>query len=430
MKAALKEIKASSPPDIMAALALYRPGPLKGGQRDTFVKRHNRQETVTQLHPALTLLLQETYGVILYQEQVLQIAHELGGLNLAEADLLRRAMSHFDPGKQMQTIKEKFIAGAAARHQVEDDLAAHIWDMMAAFAGYGFPKAHAASYAQVAWRSAWCKAHYPAEFIAAVLANHGGYYPQSVYLNEAFRLGLRVRPPHINHAAQHFSVCYPQGEAVLYMGLEQVRGLTNRTQERVLRYRPFHSLSEFLLKADPRREEVEKLIQVGAFEGLGQIPELLRQLSGPVQRPGQLSLFATEEPTQEDWSTEQKVAAQQRLLNASLEAHPLELYANQIAESQAISTLEAALQIGETVQVVGMRQTMHRSRTQRGDWMAFLSLEDLEGMLDVILFPEVYQRCRTALSTTSVPLIFEGVMELNTSTGEPVLRAEKVWRVR
>ncbi len=142
--------------------------------------------------------------MILYQEQVLRIAHELAGFSLAEADLLRRAMSHFDPGKQMQYLQQKFVAEAQARNGVPPETGEQIWEMMAAFAGYGFPKAHAASYAQVSWRSAWCKTHFPGEFMAAVLANWGGYYSQRVYLREARRLGLAVRPPHVNFSGRNF----------------------------------------------------------------------------------------------------------------------------------------------------------------------------------------------------------------------------------
>ncbi len=429
MRATLKEIHAKSPADIMVALALYRPGPMKGGLRDAFVRRHNRQEPVTHLHPALASLLQETYGVILYQEQVLRVAHELAGLSLAEADLLRRAMSHFDPGKQMQTLKEKFMEGAGRTNQVPPELAERIWEMMAAFAGYGFPKAHAASYAMVSWRSAWCKAHHPAEFIAAVLANHGGYYPQSVYLNEARRLRLEVRPPHVNHSRAQFSVSYPKGEAVLYMGLDQVRDLTRSTQAKIMRLRPFHNLREFILKVDPRKEEAESLVQVGAFDGLGSIPDLLRELIEVPRQVGQLALFEAEAPSGTDWSPEQKVTAQQRLLGTALEAHPLELFARQIAESKALNTLEAAVRVGQKVRVAGLRQILRRAQTEKGNWMGFLTLEDLEGAIDVVLFPEVYERAKYIISSASIPLIVEGTVEIDPAGGEPIIRAERVIRL-
>ncbi len=199
MRATLKEIHARSEDDIMAALALYRPGPLSGGLKDAFVRRFKGEEAVAHIHPALEPLLAETFGVILYQEQVLRIGNKLAGFSLAEADLLRRAMSHFDPGKQMQALRQKFVTQAQAQSGVPLEVGERVWEMMAAFAGYGFPKAHAASYAKVSWRSAWCKTYFPGEFMAAVLANWGGYYSQRVYLTEARRLGLTVRPPHVNY---------------------------------------------------------------------------------------------------------------------------------------------------------------------------------------------------------------------------------------
>ncbi len=425
MRAVLREIRARTPRDVMAALALYRPGPLQGGLRDAFVRRFRGEEAVAHLHPALSTLLAETYGVILYQEQVLRIAHQLAGMTLSEADLLRRAMSHFDPGKEMQNLKKRFIAGAEAVSGIPAETGERVWEMMAAFAGYGFPKAHAASYAVAAWRSAWCKTYFPAEFLAAVLANWGGYYSQRVYLMEARRLGLRVYPPHINHSRRQFSAAYPQGEPVLYMGLDQVRDLTHRTQERIMRLRPFASAEDFLARVDPRRQEAEALVQVGALEGLGTIPNLLeRVVRGVGWRPGQMSLFGWSESGGEDWSLEERVAAQQRLLGISLDAHPLDLAAGQIAAAGAITTAEAAARIGQRVTVAGVRQSGHRSRTARGEAMMFMTLEDLDGMLDAVLFPDIYRRVRAFIHSAQ-PLLLSGMMEMDESRGEPLLRVER-----
>src|SRR5512136_2810114 len=174
MRSTLREIHARTQDDIMAALALYRPGPLAGGLKDAFVRRFKGEEPVEHIHPRLAKLLHESYGVILYQEQVLRIAHELAGLSLADAELLRRAMSHFDPGGKMQQLRQKFIEEAEKRSGIDPETSARVWEMMSAFSGYVFPKAHAASYAQLAWRSAWCKSHFPGEFMAGVLANWGG----------------------------------------------------------------------------------------------------------------------------------------------------------------------------------------------------------------------------------------------------------------
>jgi DNA polymerase III subunit alpha len=430
MRATLHDINARTVEDVMAALALYRPGPLKGGLRDAYVRRHKGEEPVVHIHPALEPLLQDTFGVILYQEQVLRIAHGLAGMSLAESDLLRRAMSHFDPGKQMDTLKEHFICGALEKSGVPEEVSTRVWEMMAAFSGYGFPKAHAASYSVVAWRSAWCKAHFPAEFMAAVLANWGGYYSQRVYMSEARRMGLAVRPPHINHSKREFGACYPDGSPVLYMGLDQVRDLTRRTQEAILRQRPFTTLADFLARANPRQSEATNLIRCGALDGLGLIPALLSQVESGGWKPGQLSLFdqagfGQDGAVLEDWSLNEKVAAQEEILGISVDAHPLELAAGRIAAAGAITTLEAAGRLGSRVRVAGMRLSGRRSRTASGEMMAFLTIEDLEGMLDVVVFPDAYRRSRSALSGPG-PYLIEGTMVSEPSRAEPLLHAERV----
>lgn len=426
MRLTLKEVQADSMDDIMAALALYRPGPLTGGLKKAFVHRLRGEEVVEHLHQALKPLLEDTYGVILYQEQVLRIAHELAGLSLEDADLLRRAMSHFDPGEQMKSLKERFIRGANLRAGLPESVGERVWELMAAFAGYGFPKAHAASYAQVAWRAAWCKAHHPEIFMAAVLANWGGYYSQRIYLTEARRLGLAIHSPHINHARREFSVVYQQQGPQLFMGLDQVRDLTRRTQARLQRERPFRSLDDFLARVDPRPIEAENLVRCGALANLGTIPALLHQLQSRSWRGGQLPLFTLDEEVDEDWSIEEKVAAEEAILGVGVSAHPLELVASQIAEFAALTTVEAASHQGQRVRVAGMRQTWRRSQTARGDFIYFMALEDLEGMLDVIIFADVHRRHRAALSTHG-PYVVEGIVELNPDSSEPVIRAERIW---
>lgn len=428
MRATLKEISAQTVDDLMVALALYRPGPLSGGLKDAFVRRHLHKEAPAYLHPALEPLLADTYGVILYQEQVLQIAHGLAGLSLSDADLLRRAMSHFDPGKQMQTLKEKFIGGAAMHHQVPQSIAEQVWEYMAAFAGYGFPKAHAASYAQVGWRSAWCKKYFPAEFMAAVLANWGGYYSQRVYLTEARRLGLTIRPPHVNHAQQDFSIQTIAGQPVLFMGLDQVKELTRRTQTAIMHKRPFSTFADFLARVDPRPIEAENLVKIGALHGLGSIPSLLHQLAHPGWQGGQLTLFSLDEAPTEDWSLAEKVAAQDELLGVSVIAHPLELAAERIAATGAITTLEAAARIGQRVRVAGMRMTWRRTPTSRGEAIYFMALEDLEGMLDVVIFADVYRQARISFAKPG-PYLIEGTLEVNGEESEPTLRAEHIWLI-
>jgi DNA polymerase III alpha subunit len=431
MRATLMEIHARTTQDILAALALYRPGPLTGGLKDAFVARYRGLEPAAYLHPALEPLLGDTYGVILYQEQVLRIAHELAGFSLSDADLLRRAMSHFDLDRQMQALKEKFIQGAAHKHQVSEAVAGRVWDQMAAFAGYGFPKAHAASYAEVAWRAAWCKTHYPAVFMAAVLANWGGYYSQRIYLTEARRMGLTVKPPLVNLAQAEFSLGWLKGQPALVMGLGQVKELTGRTIQKIIQQRPFASLNDFLARVDPRRQEAHNLIACGALESFGSQPALFARLKGKIAPSAQLALFPEgllepqPAPAREDWSLAEKVAAQEQILGASLEAHPLELLAPAIAASRALNTVEAAARLGQAVRVAGMRQTWRRSRTRSGESIYFMALEDLEGMLDVVIPGMVYQRSRQALRGPG-PYLIEGTVELSAAAGEPEIRAARI----
>lgn len=427
MRATLKEIQARSVDDIMVALALYRPGPLTGGLKDAFIRRHRRQETASYPHPSMKNLLQDTYGVILYQEQVLRIANELAGLSLSDADLLRRAMSHFDPGRQMETLRIKFIKGSRTKSNVPEDIAERVWEMMAAFAGYGFPKAHAASYAEISWRSAWCKTHFPASFMAAVLANWGGYYSQRVYLNEARRLGLIIKPPHVNHAQRQFSVSQTGKIPTLYMGLDQVRELTRQTQRKIILNRPFSSIQDFLSRVNPRQGEIENLIKIGGFEGFGLIPNLLKFVRAGGWQRGQLTLFPVEE-TENDWSIEQKVSAQEEILGASLIAHPLELHKMAIEKAGAVTTLDAISRVGEKLLIAGMRQFWRRSTTQRGEPIYIMSLEDLEGMLNVMILPNIYKNYKSILSGYG-PYIVEGTVVLDQEKSEPLIIAEKIWRM-
>ena len=426
MRATLKDIQACSANDIMAALALYRPGPLRGGLHDAFIRRFKGLEKVEHFHPILEPVLAESYGVILYQEQVLRIAHEVGGLSLADADLLRRAMSHFDPGEQMKTLRDRFLDGFQKKG-VALETAESVWEMMAAFAGYGFPKAHAASYARVAWQAAWCKTHFPAEFMAAVLANGGGYYSQRVYLSETRRMGIPVRPPHINHSGQRFSVRYPGGQALLYMGLDQVSGLSQQTQKHIIQERPFSGLNDFLTRVNPRRVEVENLVQAGGLDGFGNIPAMLKSISSGSWRKDQFALFdwqLTRESV-EDWTLAERAQAQEKILGVSVDVHPLELVKDQIQSAGAISSAEVGTQMGKSIVVAGLRISTHRARTARGELMVFLSLEDLDGMLEVVFFPPVYQQFRQVLRSNG-PFLIRGIVEQDSEEGDLWLRAEKV----
>ncbi len=352
------------------------------------------------------------------------IAHEVGGLSLADADLLRRAMSHFDPGEQMITLRSRFLDGFQKKG-VPVETAEKVWEMMAAFAGYGFPKAHAASYARVAWQAAWCKTHFPAEFMVSVLANGGGYYSQRVYLSEARRMGLQVNPPHVNHSARRFSVRYPGGQPVLYMGLDQVYGLSSPTQKRIMQGRPFLGINDFLTKVDPRKAEIENLVKCGALEGLGKIPSLLEMVATGSWKKNQFSLFNFQESEVEDWSLAEKAKAQEEILGLSVNIHPLELVKDQLAVHEITSSADAGLHVGGSIVIAGLKLSSHRARTSKGESMLFMSIEDLDGMLEVVFFPQVYNQNRQLLRSPG-PYLIRGVVEKDEEEGDVWLRVEKV----
>jgi DNA polymerase-3 subunit alpha len=213
------------------------------------------------------------------------------------------------------------------------------------------------------------------------------------------------------------------------MGLDQVKELTRQTIQRIMRHAPFATLDDFLTRVDPRPQEAENLARVGALAGLGKIPSILRRLQNGGWQQNQMSLFEWTDSSEDDWTLQQKVDAQLEILGASLEAHPLELVAEKIASSGAITIVEAAERMGRRVTVAGVRQASHRSRTVKGDMMLFLTLEDLSGTLDAVLFPEVYRTSKSLFDST-VPLLVTGIMEMDIERGEPFLRAEKIALIR
>ena len=225
--------------------------------------------------------------------------------------------------------------------------------------------------------------------------------------------------------ASNFSVqtLHDSEERALFMGLNQVRELTQRTIHRIIQQTPFTSLDDFLSRVDPRMQEAENLTRVGALDGLGKIPAILRRLQNGGWQQNQMSLFEWTDTSEEDWTLQKKVTAQIELLGASIDAHPLDLVAEKITGS--ITTLEAMDTIGRRVTVAGIRQTSRRSRTAKGDMMLFLTLEDLYGTLDVIIFPDLYRIVTTAIST-NLPLLITGVMEMDVNRGEAYLKADKL----
>jgi error-prone DNA polymerase len=265
----------------MISISLVRPGPLKSNMDKDYLPRRHGQKPVAYLHPRLKGTLGETLGVILYQEQVLKVAHDLAGMSYAEADGFRRAMTHDRSEEEMEKMRGAFISGAA-RNGVSRNIAEKVFEQLAAFAAYGFCKAHAAAYAEIAYQTLWLKCHYPAEFFAALLSNQPmGYYPPRVLVAEARRHGVKVLPLDVNSSCGNYTA---EGEA-MRIGLRQLKGMPKEALASILSERArdkFSSLRDFIVRTDVSQPIVENLVKVGAFDLLGCRDELLKQIAGLV----------------------------------------------------------------------------------------------------------------------------------------------------
>ncbi|WP_423225669.1 DNA polymerase III subunit alpha [Candidatus Amarolinea aalborgensis] len=270
----LRKLKARGVRDLAIANAFFKPGPAMGGMAGAFVRRYRGEQTVTYLHPALEPILGPTQGVLIFQEQILRLAREIAGLTWAQADQLRRGMSHFG-AQEMEALAEQFIAGCQRPPPAGPGFALAqaktLWEQVMPFAGYGFNQGHATAYADVSFRSAYLKTHYPAQFLCARLADYGGFHHPAIYMAEAVRLGLTVRPPHINFSAESFSLAEGRSGPVLFMGLGQVRDLRQAASTAIRQERAvaaFSGLRDLLRRVELRPKEIEHLIRSGALDGL------------------------------------------------------------------------------------------------------------------------------------------------------------------
>jgi DNA polymerase-3 subunit alpha len=270
MRGLLKWLRPKSMADVAVSISLFRPGPLEGGFLESFMRRHLGQEAVSYPHSSMQGILQETKGIILYQEQFLRLAHELAGLGLGEAERLRKELGKARTPEERARLGAAFVAGAIERG-VGQLQAEKVWEVVAGYSGFGFCKAHAASYALTAYRSAYMKAHYPAEFLASVVNNGGGYYGPAVYLEDARRLRITLIPPDINLSGAWCEV--PPRSRAIRLGLQFVKGLSERAIAAIAAARhsggPFGSLPDLLARVDMSAPEIESLVRVGACDSLG-----------------------------------------------------------------------------------------------------------------------------------------------------------------
>jgi DNA-directed DNA polymerase III PolC len=308
----LRKLRARTVADLAIANAFFKPGPAMGGMAAAFVRRYRGEEAVAYLHPALKPILGPTKGVLIFQEQILRLAREIAGLTWAQADQLRRGMSHFG-ADQMTAIREQFVQGCRRPPPEGPGFslaqANTLWDQVMPFAGYGFNQGHATAYADVSFRSAYLKAHYPAEFLCARLADHGGFHHPAIYMAEAVRLRLAVRPPHVNFSGEGFTLANqrtpaPTGRcgvnesasrrtdadspfATLFMGLGQVRDLRHAAIAGILQEREraaFTGVRDLLRRVDLRAKEIDHLIRCGALDGLAESRAALLAETGQISR--------------------------------------------------------------------------------------------------------------------------------------------------
>ena len=281
MRHLLVQTGAATTDAVIQAVALIRPGPAGSGMKDAYVRRFRGLEPPTPPHPRLADLLWDTQGVMLYQEDVMQVAVRIAGMDLAEADLLRRALQKRE-ARKLGALCERFVAGALEQGIARED-ALRVWDLVANFASFGFCKAHAVTYGRIAYRAVWLKAHHTAEYLAAFLASDTGYYGARVYVEEARRLGVAILPPDVNKSARSFSAEARPAGGALRVGLGVVKGLSERTLDAIFAERDargaFLSLPDFLERTRAHTDEAERLIQVGAFDAFDRTrPELLWRL--------------------------------------------------------------------------------------------------------------------------------------------------------
>ena len=427
MREILRRYQPSRFEDLVALNALYRPGPLQGGMVDDFIARKHGQKEVTYLLPELKEVLEETYGVIVYQEQVMQIANRLAGFSLGEADILRRAMGKKKP-KEMAAQQEKFLAGCRER-KVNPKKAVKIFELMAQFAGYGFNKSHSAAYALLAYQTAYLKTHYPVEFMAAVLSAETGNTEKVVkYIGECRQMGITVLPPDVQSSDWSFT---PAGESIRF-GLGAVRNVGFNTvravQEARQRLGKFTSLMQFCEEVDVRtlnRRALESLVKAGALDSLGgHRAQLLAAAEGALARAtrvqrekesGQHALFGTGVaqaapppplPEVEEWPEHERLAYEKETLGFFTSGHPLSRFEGRLRRlgTVAIADLETKAN-NERVRLAGIVVRVRQMRSRKGDRWAIAGLEDLSGVADLLIFPEAFRRLESRFHTDAVLLV-------------------------
>jgi len=408
--------------DLIALVALYRPGPLDSGMVDQFVDTKHGLRPPEYPVPQIQEVLEETYGVIVYQEQVMKIANIMASYSLGDADILRRAMGKKIP-EVMEEEREKFMKGSLANN-IPEERAKYVFDLMAKFAGYGFNKSHSAAYALIAYQTAYLKAHFPSQFLAALLSCDVDNTDKVVkYFNECKHMDIDVLPPDINESHYDFTVINNR----IRFGLAAVKNVGGAALDSIIEERTanglYTSLGDFCGRIDPsrvNRKVIESLIKAGAFDSMkGSRAQLVAVLdealehAKAVQRDrlsGQMNLFSlgndaaetankeVQLPDIEDWPQLKRLAYEKQTIGFFLTGHPLEGMVDEIklVASTNIASLEAMAE-GKAVRIAGLLQNYKEHKSKKGDLMAFTVFEDMSGSVEVIVFPNTFAQCSDLL---------------------------------
>ena len=423
--------------DLIPMVALYRPGPLGSGMAEDFIKRKHGKIPVEYPHPMLEPVLKETYGVILYQEQVMRIASVMGGFSLGQADLLRRAMGHKE-SDVLLAQRQAFLEGAE-KQGVSSEVANHVFDLMVHFAGYGFNKSHSVCYAWIAWQTAYLKAHFRPEFMAAMMTCYNGDRGKvSRYIANSRKHGVKLVAPNVNRSRASFAA---SGNTILF-GLSGIQHLGDAAVESIIEARekdgPFTSLSDFLERVDGRTVNAracESLIKCGALDDLGaNRPQMLEALPQAMsnaamvredRQSGQISLFGQSEPVHEvaykplpDASAREKIDWERQLLGFYVSGHPLDRFKNEMKQCVPLSELEGEGRVtldGKLITVGGIINHVKGMVTKKGAPMGYITMEDFTGEIEVVVFPSAWEKYRELLRNDAA-ILLSGRVQANERT--------------
>lgn len=401
-----RRLKSRDIEDVVASVALIRPGPVQGNMVEPFINRRGGREPVDYLHPKLESILEKTYGVVLFQEQVVEIAVEIAGFSPGEADLLRRTMTHHRSREEMRAIGEHFIQKALARG-VSKKVAETIFSYVQGYAGYGFCEAHAAAFGHTAYKTAYLLRHYPVHFYAALLSNQPmGFYPSHTLINEAKRKGIKVLPPNVNRSESDFRV----ENGGIRVGLKSVKELSERALESILANRPYLSFEDFLRRVSIPKNQMENLILCGAFDSS---EPHRKRLMWELQVHSEESWWGSTHDFSEveDYTDWEKFCFEWKILEFSPRHHPLEYFREELRRLGFLTSSQVkGLKGSQQVKVGGLVVRPHRPPTRSGRVVVFLSLEDETGLIDATIFEPIYERYGRIIFSKPI-LLIEGTTD-------------------